>query len=51
MPYGKEFDTMISLLEKVIKRLDILVGITVALVIIGGAVIIAKFVINRMTKK
>ena len=51
MPYGKEFETMIGLLEKVIKRLDILVGISVALVMIGGMVIIVKFAINFITKK
>ena len=51
MPYGKEFETIISLLEKVVKRLDILTGICIALVIIGVAVIIVKFVIKFITKK
>ena len=51
MPYGKELETMIGLLEKVIKRLDILVGISVALVMIGGTVIIVKFAINFIKKK
>ena len=51
MPYGKELETMISLLEKVVKRLDMLTGICVALVIIGVTVIIVKFVIKFVTKK
>jgi hypothetical protein len=51
MPYGKEFETMINLLEKVVKRLDILTGISVALVIIGVTVIVVKVVINFITKK
>ena len=51
MPYGKEFETMIGLLEKVVKRLDILTGISIALVIIGVTVIIVKFAINFITKK
>ena len=51
MPYGKEIETMISLLEKVVKRLDILTGICVALVIIGVTVIVVKFAINFITKK
>ena len=51
MPYGKELETMISLLEKVVKRLDILTGISIALVIIGVAVIIVKFAINFIKKK
>ena len=51
MPYGKEFETMIGLLEKVVKRLDMLTGICVALVIIGVTVIIVKFVIKFITKK
>ena len=51
MPYGKELETMISLLEKVVKRLDILTGICVTLTMIGVAVIIVKFVIKFITKK
>ena len=51
MPYGKEFETIISLLEKVVKRLDMLTGICVALVIIGVTVIIVKFVIKFITEK
>ena len=51
MPYGKELETMISLLEKVVKRLDLLTGICVALVIIGITVIIVKFAVNFITKK
>ena len=51
MPYGKELETMINLLEKVVKRLDILTGICVILTIIGVAVIIVKFAINRIKKK
>ena len=51
MPYGKELETMISLLEKVVKRLDILTGISIALVIIGVTVIIVKFAINFRKKK
>jgi hypothetical protein len=51
MPYGKEFETMISLLETVVKRLNVLTGICVALVIIGIAVVIVKFAINFITKK
>ena len=51
MPYGKELDTMINLLEKVVKRLDMLTGICVALVIIGVTVIIVKFTINFIMKK
>ncbi len=51
MPYGKELETMINLLEKVVKRLDILTGICVTLTIIGVAVIIVKFVIKFITKK
>ena len=51
MPYGKEFETMIGLLEKVLKRLDILTGISIALVIIGVTVIVVKFAINFITKK
>jgi len=50
MPYGKELETMINLLEKVVKRLDILTGISIALVIIGITVIIVKFAINLVTK-
>ena len=51
MPYGKEFETMIGLLEKVLKRLDILTGISIALVIIGVTVIVVKFAINLIKKK
>ena len=51
MPYGKEIETMINLLEKVVKRLDILTGICVTLTIIGVTVIIVKFVIKFITKK
>ncbi len=51
MPYGKEFETMISLLEKVLQRLNILTGISIALVIIGVTVIIVKFAIKFITKK
>lgn len=51
MPYGKELETMINLLEKVVKRLDMLTGICVALVIIGVTVIIVKFAINFRKKK
>ena len=51
MPYGKEFETMISLLETVVKRLNVLTGICVGLVIIGVTVIVVKFVINFITKK
>ena len=51
MPYGKELETMINLLEKVVKRLDILTGICVTLTIIGATVIIVKFAINLITKK
>ena len=51
MPYGKELETMINLLEKVVKRLDILTGICVTLTIIGVVVIIVKFVIKFITKK
>ena len=51
MPYGKELETMINLLEKVVRRLDILTGICVTLTIIGVAVIIVKFVIKFITKK
>ena len=51
MPYGKEFETIINLLEKVVKRLDILTGICIALVTIGVTVIIVKFVIKFITKK
>ena len=51
MPYGKEFETMINLLEKVVKRLDILTGICVTLTIIGVTVVIVKFVIKFITKK
>ena len=51
MPYGKEFETMISLLEKVVKRLDILTGITIALVVIGVTVIIVKSALKLITKK
>ena len=51
MPYGKEFETMINLLEKVVKRLDILTGISIALVIIGVTVIIVKLVISFIKKK
>ena len=51
MPYGKEIETMISLLEKVVKRLDILTGICVTLTIIGVTVIIIKFMIKLIKKK
>ena len=51
MPYGKELETMINLLEKVVKRLDILTGICVTLTIIGVTVIIVKFVSKFITKK
>ena len=51
MPYAKEFETMISLLETVVKRLNILTGICVALVIIGVTVIIVKFAIDFIKKK
>lgn len=51
MPYGKEFETMISLLEKVVVRLDILTGICIALVIIGFTVVIVKFAMNFKKKK
>ena len=51
MPYGKELETMISLLEKVVKRLDILTGICVTLTVIGATVIIVKFVTNFKRKK
>ena len=51
MPYGKEIETMISLLEKVVKRLDILTGICVTLTIIGVTIIIVKFAIKLITKK
>ena len=51
MPYGKELETMISLLEKVVRRLDILTGICIALTIIGVTVIIVKFAINFIKKK
>ena len=51
MPYGKEFETMISLLEKVLQRLNILTGISIALVIIGVTVIIVKFAIKFIMKK
>ncbi len=51
MPYGKEFDIMINLLEKVVKRLDILLGICITLIIIGVVVIIVKFAIKFITKK
>ena len=51
MPYGKEFETMISLLEKVVKRLYILTGICIALVIIGVTVIVVKLVISFIKKK
>ena len=51
MPYGKEFETMIGLLEKVVRRLDILTGITIALVVIGVTVIIVKFTLKLITKK
>ena len=51
MPYGKELETMISLLEKVVKRLDILTGICVTLTIIGVTVIIIKFMIKLIKKK
>ena len=51
MPYGKEFETMISLLETVVKRLNVLTGICVGLVIIGIAAIIVKFAFNFITKK
>ena len=51
MPYSKELETMISLLETVVKRLNVLTGICVALVIIGITVIVVKFVINFITKK
>ena len=51
MPYGKEFDTMIGLLEKVVKRLDILTGITIALVVIGVTLIIVKYALKLIAKK
>ena len=51
MPYGKELETMISLLEKVVKRLDMLTGICIALVTIGVTVIIVKFAIYFIKKK
>jgi hypothetical protein len=51
MPYGKEFETMIGLLEKVVIRLDILTGITIALVAIGFTIIIVKFALKLITKK
>ena len=50
MPYGKEFETMIGLLEKVVKRLDILTGICIALTIIGVAVIVVKLIISFIKK-
>ena len=50
MPYGKEFETMVGLLEKVVKRLDILTGITIALVVIGVTVIIVNFAFKLITK-
>ena len=51
MPYGEELETMINLLEKVVKRLDILTGICVTLTIIGVTIIIVKFAIKFITKK
>jgi hypothetical protein len=51
MPYGKEIGTIISLLEKIVKRLDILTGICITVTIIGVTVIIVKFAINLVTKK
>lgn len=51
MPYGKELETMIGLLEKVVKRLDILTGITIALVVIGVTLIIVKYALKLITKK
>ena len=51
MPYSKELETMIGLLEKVVKRLDILTGITIALVVIGVTLIIVKYALKFITKK
>ena len=51
MPYGRDFETMIRLLDKVVHRLDILTSILVALTIIGAMVAIVRLAIYFIKKR
>lgn len=48
MPYGKELESMISLLHDIIIRLDILLGICITGILIAIVVmLVSKFIRNK----